>query len=124
MANNAQSVPYSGYPAPGARAIRNDWAGDHFGPGPDQGNYQQGGYNLNASALGMSAVEEIRFAFRSQSQNYFAAAYYPANASDISEQRAIPAQTVTVKWFHANGTEVGNNNNLNGEVIRMFAQGI
>ena len=112
---------YDGYPAPGARATRIDWAGDEFGPA----NYQQGGYNLNANAYGFyGAIEEVRFAFRSQSQNYFAAAFYPANASAPGELRAIPAPAVTVKWFHANGTEVGNNNNISAEVIRMYAIGI
>ena len=124
MSNNAQSVPYDGYPAAGARSIRYDWAGDHFGPGPTQGNYQQGGYNLNATALGLNRIEEIRFAFRSQTQNYYAVAMYPANASNIAEGRAIPAPSVTVLWYAANGTEVANNTNLNGEVIRMFAQGL
>lgn len=124
MASNQQSVPYSGYPAPGARSTRNDWAGDHFGPGPTQGNYQQGGYNLNAAALGMVGIEEARFAFRAQSQNFYAVGLYPANASNISEQRAIPAPYITVVWYAANGTEVGNNTNLSTEVTRLNAVGI
>lgn len=123
MSNNAQSVPYDGYPAPGAAAIRVDWAGDHFGPGPSQGNYQAGGYNLNASALGMSRIERIDFSARAQSANYYALAFYPA-ASNIAEQRAIPPSYVTVKWYAANGTEVGNNTSLIAEVSTMTARGL
>lgn len=118
MAN--KNIPYDGYPAPGAAATRLDWAGDHFGPAA----YPPGGYNLNFTALGFyGGIEELRFADRAQSGNWYARAYYPANASGPNEKRAIPAPYVTIKWFAANGTEA-NNNNLSAEVIRMFAQGI
>ena len=119
MAN--ANVPYDGYPAPGARSTRIDWAGDHFGPA----NYQQGGYNVNYTALGFyGGIEEARFADRAQSQNFYARAFYPANASGANESRSIPAPYVTVKWFAANGTEANNAADLSSEVIRMFAQGI
>ena len=117
MAN--QSIPYDGYPAPAARAIRNDWSGDHFGPA----NYQVGGYNLNATALGMNRIEEARFAYRAQSSNYYAAAFYPANSGN-NETRAIPPGYVTVKWYAANATEVANNTNLSADVSHLSAVGI
>jgi len=124
MSNNAQSVPYDGYPADGASATRPEWAGDHFGPGPSQGNYQAGGYNLNASALGMSRIEVLSFAARSQSGNYYALPFYPA-ASNINETRAIPPSYVTVKWYTAaNGVEVANNTSLIAEVTLMTARGL
>lgn len=122
MANGSQNVPYDGYPAPGATAIRLDWKGDHFGPA----NYQQGGYNLNASALGMAGIEDISPSAFSQSGNFFARFFYPANASNINEQRAIPAPYVTVKWYYAaNSVEIPSNNNaVQNEPIRIRAQGI
>ncbi len=124
MGNNTQSVPYDGYPASGASATRPEWAGDHFGPGVLQGNYQQGGYNLNASALGMSRIEIAAFAPRSQSGNYYALPFYPAG-SNINELRAIPPSYVTVKWFIAsNGVEVANNTNLSTECTLLTARGL
>ena len=124
MSNNAQSVPFDGYPGPGVSAIRLEWAGDHFGPGVSQGNYQAGGYNLNASALGMSRIESLSFSARAQSGNYYALPFYPAN-SNINENRAVPPSSVTVKWYTAaNGVEVANNTNLSTEVSQMYSRGI
>jgi hypothetical protein len=124
MANNSQSVPYPGYPGDGASAIRVEWRGDHFGPGPTQGNYQQGGYNLNAAGLGMSTIEAAWFSQRSQSGNYFAYSLYPAN-SNIAELQATPQNHVTVKWYYAaNSVEVANNTNLNAEAMFLEVIGL
>lgn len=116
-----QSIPYDGFPAPGAAAIKIDWRGDHFGP---NNNYQAGGYNLNATGLGMSCIELAQFSAFSQSGNYYARAFYPANSGN-GESRAIPPTYVTVKWYSANGTEATNNNAaLGAECVQLFASGI
>jgi hypothetical protein len=118
MAN--QSIPFSGYPAPGAESTRIQWKGDHWGAA----NYQQGGYNLNASALGMSNIEVAATSKLSQSGNYYANVLYPANSGN-NELRAIPPTYVTVKWYYAaNSVEVANNTNLSAEVSLLTASGI
>lgn len=114
-----QSIPYDGYPAGGARAVKIEWSGDHFGPS----NYQAGGYNLNASELGMSRFEIVGFSPISQSNNYYARAQY-ANTSAAAEQRATGFPYVKVVWFAANGTEAANASNLTAEVLQMTAVGI
>lgn len=121
----AQSIPYDGYPADGARATRIEWAGDHVGPGPTQGNYQGGGYSLTASSLGMSRIESASFSARSSSGNYFAQVTYGANTSANNEARAVPPASVTVKWYVAsNSAEVANNTNLSAEITKLTAIGI
>lgn len=120
MANfNQGGIPYDGYPAPGALAVKIPWKGDYVGPA----NYQQGGYNMNATAFGMSRFEDASFGPLTQSQNYYAKAYYPA-ASSNSETRAIPPSYMIVKWYFANGTEVANNSNLSAEISYFGAIGI
>ena len=115
-----QSIPFDGFPAPAAAAIKIDWRGDHFGPA----NYQIGGYNLNASSLGMSRVEIVGVSARSQTGNYFALAFYPANSGN-NETQAIPPTYVTLKWYTAaNSVEVANNTNLNAEVVQLSAIGL
>lgn len=114
-----QSIPYDGYPAGGARAVKLEWAGDHFG----SNNYQAGGYNLNATDLGMSRIEVAGFSAIAQSNNYYARAQYPA-ISGAAEQRAPTFPYVKVVWFAANGTEVANNSNLSAEVAQLSAVGI
>lgn len=117
------NIPFDGYPAPGAEAIRINWKGWIRG----NNNYQQGGYNLNATALGMpGGIEDAWPAYRTQSGNYFLAVFYPLamnNANDVLP-RAIPAPYVTLKWYAANGTEVANNTNLAAEVSLLAASGI
>lgn len=125
MANNAQLVAYQGYPAAGAVAVKNEWAGDHFGPGAAQGNYQQGGYNITPAQLGMSRIEFVNTSYVSQSGNYFARVVYPANISGNGEQFAPGFNSVTIKWFYQNNNaEVANNTNLFGEVVQMLAIGL
>lgn len=122
----SKNIPYDGYPAPGADATRNQWKGWIRGPGPSEGNYQAGGYNLNATALGMSAIEDAWPAFRAGSGNFFVTVNYPVqsnNANDVLV-RAIPPTYVTLKWFAANGTEVANNTNLAAEYSLLSATGI
>lgn|SRR5690242_1099899 len=109
-----QSIPYDGYPAPGALCTKNIWLGDHFG----SNNYQAGGYNLNASQLGMSRVHWVNFSFLAQSGNYYPRAIF-ANTSAPAEQRATGFPNFTVKWYFANGTEANNNANLAAEVAQM-----
>lgn len=119
-----QNIPYDGYPAPGGITVKNDWKGDHFGPGPSQGNYQQGGYNLNAAALGMSRIEHAIPAQQSQSGNYFAKVFYPA-ISGNNEVRAIPPGYVVIKWYiAANSAEVANDTNLSAESTLLVVQGL
>jgi hypothetical protein len=117
MAN--QNIPYDGYPAPGGRAVKIEWAGDHFGPA----NYQQGGYNENASYLGMSRIETAGFSALAQSGNFYAKAIYPA-ISGNNETRAPTFPYITVKWYAANNTEVANNTNLSAEVSQLSVTGI
>jgi hypothetical protein len=121
MANFPQgAIPYDGYPAPGAEAVKNQWAGDFFG----SNNYQIGGYNLNASSLGMLRIETAGFSALSQSGNYFAKAIYPA-ISGNNENRAPTFPYVTVKWYYAaNSVEVANNTNLSAEVAQLRAYGL
>lgn len=117
MAN--QSIPYDGYPAPGGRAVKIEWAGDHWG----SNNYQAGGYNLNATYLGMGRIETAGFSPLSQSGNYYAKVIYP-NISGNNELRAPTFSYVTVKWYFANNTEVANNTNMAGEVAQLAVIGI
>lgn len=113
-------VAFDGYPAPGAEAIRIQAKGDYFGPG----NYQQGGYNLNATSIGMSCIEEIHFSPLAQSGNFYARAYFPPNSGN-NEIRAIPPTYVIVKWYAANGSEVPSNNTvLAAECAQLWASGI
>ena len=124
MPNNSQSVPYDGYPAPGAEAVKNQWAGDHFGPGPAQGNYQQGGYNLTPSGLGMTRIETVGVSALSQSNNYYARVLYPAISAN-TETRAPGFNSVLLKWYYAaNNVEVANNTNLFGECVQLRAYGL
>lgn len=116
-----QSIPFDGYPAPGAAAIRNDWRGDHFGP---NNTYQAGGYSLYAKDLGMSGIELAEFSAFSQSGNYYARALFPANSGG-NENRAVPPTFVNVRWYSANGTEATNNNTaLVSECVQLWASGI
>lgn len=116
-----QSIPYDGYPAPGAASIRNDWRGDHFGP---NNSYQANGYTLYAKDLGMAGIELCQFSAFSQSGNYYARAFFPPNSGN-NEPRAIPPPSITVKWYSANGTEATNNNTaLGAECVQLFASGI
>lgn len=117
-----QSIPFDGFPAPAAAAIKIDWRGDHFGP---NNTYQAGGYNLNASSLGMSNFEFVEMSAFSQTGNYYARATFPANSGN-SETRAIPPTYVVVKWYiAANGVEVSNNNTvIGGECSQLWASGI
>ncbi len=117
--NLGQSIPYDGYPAPGARAVKYEWAGDHFG----SNNYQQGGYNLNASSLGMSRIETAGFSPLAQSGNYYAQVTYPA-ISGNSEQRAPTFPRITVKWYFANNTQVANNTDMSAEVAQLTVTGL
>ena len=122
-----QSIPVDGYPAPGADAIKEVWRGDHWGPGnnANTGNYLTGGYNLNASALGMAGIEVAAVSALSQSGNYFARIIYPANFSANTEVRAPTYSYVKVLWYVAsNSNEVGNNTDLSAEVVRLSAIGI
>lgn len=114
-----QAIPYDGYPADGARAVKIEFAGDYFGPA----NYQANGYAMAPSSIGMGRIETVNFSFRTQSENYFVAAFYPA-ISGANEQRAPGFNSVTIKWFSANGTEVANNSNLSAECAQMIAVGI
>ena len=117
----AQSIPYAGYPASGARAVKIEWSGDHVGAN----NYQAGGYNLTAISLGMSRIETASFSSRSNSSNYFALAFYSANSSANNETSAVPQNSVTVKWYTAaNSVEVANNTNLSAEIVKLTAVGI
>ena len=119
-----QNIPYDGYPAPAGRTVKIDWSGDHWGPGNTQGNYNTGGYNLNATALGMVRFESVGVSSQSQSGNYFAKVFYPA-VSGNNELRAPTYGYVTVKWYYAaNNNEVAANTNLNGEVVQLTAIGI
>lgn len=114
-----QSIPYDGYPQPGGDAIRIPWRGDHFGIA----NYNNGGYNLTAQSLGLSAMEAVWFSNRSQSGNFYAQVVYPAN-SNSGEQRAVPPTAVTIKWyFAANNVEAGGQN-LANEVSMLEVMGI
>jgi hypothetical protein len=119
-----KSIPYDGYQAAGADAIRIQWRGDHFGPGIPDGNYQAGGYNMNASAFGMQRIEEAAVSYRTQSGNYYAAVFYPASSGN-NEIRAVPPSYVTLKWFNAaNSVEVANNTNLSAEVTYLRVVGV
>lgn len=112
-------IPYDGYPAPGARAVKLEWAGDFIG----SNNYQQGGYNLNASALGMSRIETAGFSPLSQSGNFYAKVTYPALSSN-SENRAPTFPYITVLWYAANNTQVANNTDLSAEIAQLSVVGI
>lgn len=116
------NIPFDGYPAPGAESTRNQWKGWIRG----NNNYQVGGYNLNASALGMSGIEDAWPAYRTQSGNYFMAVFYPVAANNANDvvNRAIPPSYVTLKWYSANGTEVANNTSLAAEFSLLRAAGI
>ncbi len=114
----AQNIPYDGYPAPGALSTKYQWAGDHFG----SNNYQAGGYNLNATALGFTRFHFVNTSYLAQSGNYYARVIYN-NTSAPAEARATGFPTVTMKWFFANNTEANNNANLSAEVIQMYAFG-
>lgn len=114
-----QSIPYAGYPAPGALDIKNHWAGDHFGPA----NYQAGGYNLNAAALTFGRLEWAQFSHLAQSGNYYARPFFPA-ISGNAELGAPGFSYITVKWYAANNSEVANNTNLSAEVAQLFAFGM
>ena len=119
MAANGNLYPYDGYPAPGARAVKIEWAGDVVGTA----NYQAGGYNLNASALGMSRLEIAGCSAIAQSNNYYARVQYPATSAN-NEARATGFSYVKLQWFAANGTEVANNTNLSAEIVQLSAVGI
>ena len=112
-------IPYDGYTAPAALAGKVQAAGDFIGTG----NYQVGGYNLNASAIGLSRIEWVNFSALAQSGNYYARANYPATSGN-NEQRASGFPYVVIKWYAANGTEVANNTNLSAEVSQIFAFGM
>lgn len=115
-----QNIPYDGYPAPGARAVKVEWAGDHVGTS----NYQAGGYNENASYFGMGRIELAGVSALSQSGNYFARAIYPAISSN-SEARAPGFNAITMKWYTAaNSVEVANNTNLSAEIVQLSVVGI
>ena len=109
MAN--QSVPYDGYPAAGALCTKNIWAGDHFG----SNNYQAGGYNLNATQLGLTRIHIAQTASLAQSGNFYARVVY-GNISAPAELRATGYGYVTIKWYAANNSEAANNSNLAAEV--------
>jgi hypothetical protein len=121
-----QSIPYDPYPGT-VFPTKLQWLGDHFGPGAagnTGNNYNQNGYNLNASALGMSGFERVDLGY-SESQNYYARAYYPNNTSNASEIRASTPSSVTVVWYYAaNSVQVANNTDLSGECVKMMALGI
>lgn len=112
-------IPFAGYPAPGSEAVKIGWRGHIIGPA----NYQVGGYNLNASALGMSCIEEAGAASLDYSGNYYARVVYPNNAAN-NEAQAVPPTYVTIKWYAANNSEVGNNTNLSAEISLFRAIGI
>jgi len=114
-----QNIPYDGYPAPGARAVKLEWAGDHWG----SNNYQQGGYNENAPYFGMGRIELAGVSALAQSGNYYAKVIYPA-LSGNAEQRAPTFPYITIKWYFANNTEVANNTNLSAEVVQLAITGI
>lgn len=123
-----QSVPCDQYPAPGTPAIKNWWVGDHFGPGNAGGsaNYNQNGYNLNASALGINGFEVVDGFGTSQSGNYIARRFYPAISgnSNVQETRGATFPYVTIEWFYAaNNIQVANNTDLSAEVVRAWAFG-
>ena len=117
-----QSIPFDGYPAPGAASIKNDWRGVHFGP---NNTYQAGGYNMTAQELGMTSIEMAQHADFSQSGNYYIRFTFPLKDGN-NETRAIPAPYINVKWYIAsNGTEVSNNNAaIGGESVNCWASGL
>jgi hypothetical protein len=113
-------IPFDGYPAPGARAVKIENLGDLIGPA----NYQAGGYNINAPSLGMSRIERAAGSSFTQSGNYIAKFFYPAISSS-NENRAPTFPYVTVKWYYAaNSVEVANNTNLGAEVSQYEFTGI
>lgn len=114
------AVPLPGYPSGAAFAAKEGWVGDFFG----SNNYQLGGYNLNASSLGMSGFEWVNVSALTQSGTYFPRINYPAKSGN-AEIQAPAFPYVVVKWYYAaNSVEVANNTNLSGEVAQMFALGI
>lgn len=115
-----QNIPYDGYPAPGADAIRNQWAGDHFGPA----NYQANGYNMSAQDFSMGRIETIGASALSQSGNFYVKILYPA-ISGAAETRAPGFNSVNIRWYVAgNNNEVANNSNLAVEVVQLRGYGL
>lgn len=122
MANN---IPYQGYPAPGASAIRNEWRGRRVGPS----NYQQGGFNINASELGMTNIETLGFGSSTDGNNgnvgtYMAKASFPLNTANTSQNAVPPTYAVVRYYYTANSVEVANNTDLSGTVTLMTATGL
>ena len=121
-----QSVPYGQYPLNAGFSTKITWAGDHFGPGAagnTGNNYNQNGYTINASSLGLSNFERVDLGY-SLSQNYFARAYYPNNTANASETQAVPPTSVTVTWYYAaNSVQVANNTDLSAECVKMLVIG-
>lgn len=118
-----QNIPYAGYPGPGVTAIRNEWAGDHFGPGVTQGNYQANGYNMSAQSFGMSRIETVGASAWAQSNNFYVVVRYPASSAN-TETSAVGFNSVNIRWYAANNNEVANNTNLNAEVVQLRAYGL
>jgi hypothetical protein len=116
-----QSIPFDGFPAPAGTTVKNDWRGVHFGPS----NYQAGGYNLNASALGINGFEFVNTSpFSQNNGTYFTRLYWPLSTGN-NDNRAVPPSYVTAKWYYAaNSVEVANNTNLSAEAVQLWASGI
>ena len=114
------NIPCDGYPASAALCVKKHYVGDHFG----SNNYQQGGYNINASDLAMSGFEWVTFTAGSNSGNYTASATL-AGASGNMEQRARVFPSIAMQWYYANNSnEVANNTDLSAECIRLFGIGL
>ena len=119
-----KSVPFAQYASPRVLADKIAWIGDHFGPGPSAGNYQQNGYAITPQSLGMSRIEWAETSYLSQSQNYYARVLYPANSNRLESTPGPAFGSVTIEWFYANNNnQVANNTTLDGECVQLFAIG-
>jgi hypothetical protein len=105
---------------PSASAIRSYGVYDIFG----NNNYQNTGDSYTAQQFGLGGIEIMDPQGRTNSGTYAVAVLPPANISNNAEQFAPCYNNVTLHWYSANGTEVGNNTNLAAEVIRVQVWGV
>ncbi len=105
---------------PGIARKRLYWEGDLFG----NNNYQSAGDLYTASQFGMSGITFFHTSGRSQSGNFSASPLFPANSSNVNEAYAPAPANFNLHWYSANGTEVGNNNNIATEVVRAQIWGL
>ncbi len=111
------------YPAP-VGGSSNVLITTHQGPS----NYQAGGYTITAAQFGWGRFDHVTASVsfnHNNTGNYYGSVFYPTaqapavTTGNIVGEIPTGSNSVTLKWFAANGTEANNAANLTTEFIRV-----